>query len=1034
MTHIPSGHRTTRQNRDAHQAPDARDVRERTPARRPARGRVREQGAGLKRGQARKLERELRRRVDGEVRFDDGTRAAYAHDASNYRQVPIAVVAPRSVDAAAEAVAVCARHQVPVLSRGGGTSLAGQCCNTAVVIDWSKYCNRVVSVDPGARRAVIEPGAVLDQVNAELSRHGLMVGPRPSTHDACTIGGMVGNNSCGASAQAYGKMSDSVERLEVLTYDGTRFWAGATTDDDYRQIVAAGGHRAQIYRDLRALRDANLALIRTRYPDIPRRVSGYNLDALLPERGFHLARALVGSESTLVTVLHAEISLVPVPAHQALVVLGYDDIVRAAAAVPRILPHRPLALEGVDDTLIDLARAEHMAGRDALSQLPQGSGWLMVRFGGDTREQADRRAQDLLDDLHRGRHSPTVSFLDDPAAEERLWKLREAGLGATAYPPGRPETHEGWEDAAVAPDQLAAYLRDFRTLLREFGYDGCSLYGHFGQGCVHTRIPFDLRDPDGVDKYRRFAQRAARLVAASGGSLSGEHGDGQSRGELLPIMFGDDVVELFARVKHIFDPGDRMNPGKVVRPHRLDDDLDLLGYHPAEPRTHFTYPHDHGRFVHAAARCVGIGQCRSHSGGVMCPSYRVTREERHTTRGRARILEEMMRGQVITDGWRSKDVLDALDLCLACKGCRGDCPVHVDMATYKAEFLAHHYARRLRPRSHYAMAWLPVWAKLAAAAPVTVNALTHAPVLQALVKFAGGVDPRRELPRFAPQRFTDQFTRHAPRPGGEPDGEPDCDGEADGRPRVVLWPDTFTNNFHPHIARAALRVLDRAGFRVEVPPVPLCCGLTWISTGQLGVAERVLRRTVRALAPRLRAGIPVVTLEPSCTAVFKSDAPELFGASDGEPGFARHGGGIAADVRRLSQQTYSLAEFLLKHAPGQFSVPPPGTGRTALAQPHCHQHAIWGFQDDAELLRRAGVQTRVLDVGCCGMAGNFGFERGHWEVSTGCAELGLWPQVDQARRDDPGTAILADGFSCRTQIEAGTDARPVHLAELLAEL
>ena len=968
------------------------------------------------------LHRDLAARVDGEVRFDAGSRAAYAHDSSNYRQPPTGVVVPRTPDAAVEAVAVCRDHEVPVFSRGGGTSLAGQCCNAGVVIDWSKYCRRLVSVDPDRQRALVEPGACLDDLNAELSKYALMVGPKPSTHDTCTIGGMIGNNSCGASAQAYGKMADSVIRMEVLTYDGTRMWVGPTSKETYERILLEGGRRAQIYQELRELVEENLALIRTRYPDIPRRVSGYNLDALLPENDFNLARALVGSESTLVTVLQAEIALVPVPPYQSLVVLGFDDIAAAGDAVPAVAEHRPLALEGVDDTLVDLARVEHVAKEGVLRELPEGSGWLMVRFGGETREEADERADRLLADIHRSAHDPGVSYLDDPEEEERLWKVREAGLGATAYPPTGPDTHEGWEDAAVPPDRLGDYLRDFRALLEEFDYGSASLYGHFGQGCVHTRIAFDLGDPAGTAAYRRFAERAAHLVASYGGSLSGEHGDGQSRAELLPIMFGQEVVRLFGRCKQIFDPHDRMNPGKVASPlearsadgtpgvFRLDDNLDHLGYHPREPRTHFDYPKDHGRFVHAAARCVGIGKCRASSGGVMCPSYRVTQEEKHTTRGRARLLMEMMHGMpgggenaVITDGWRSKDVHEALDLCLACKGCRGDCPVNVDMATYKAEFLSHHYRWRPRPPSHYSMGWLPLWARFAATAPGAVNALLHAPLLDRVIKRAGGVDPRRELPRFARQRLTDWFKA---RGGSLTDGPP-----------VILWPDSFVNNFHPAIGQAAVRVLEAAGFRVEMPPVPLCCGLTWISTGQLATAERVLRRTVDALAPRLRAGIPVIGLEPSCTAVFRSDAPELLSSDP--------------DVERLAKQTHSLAEFLLDRLPQAITAPLPGTGRTAIAQPHCHQHAIWGFEADAEVLRRAGVQVEVLDEGCCGLAGNFGFERGHYEVSIGAAELGVWPAIRDA---DPDTTVLADGFSCRTQIEAGTQARPRHLAELLADL
>jgi FAD/FMN-containing dehydrogenase/Fe-S oxidoreductase len=952
-----------------------------------------------------RLHRELAARVDGEVRFDTGTKAAYAQDASNYRQVPIGVVLPKTADAGAEAVAVCRELGAPVLSRGGGTSLAGQCVNEAVVIDWTKYCHQLVSVDQDAKTAVIQPGMALDKANDALAGYGLMVGPKPSTHVSCTIGGMIGNNSCGSTAQAYGKMVDSVRRLEILTYDGLRTWVGETSDEDYEKIIASGGRKAEIYRRLREIRDAYLSQIRTGYPKIPRRVSGYNLDSLLPERGFHVGRALVGSESTLVTVLHAELSLVEVPKHKALVVLGYPDIAEAADVVPLVVRHSPSLLEGLDDTLISLEREEHFSA-DALNQLPQGSGWLMIEFDGDTQQEADDRAQALIDDANGdGDHpKPHVAYTEDPKVEERLQEVREAGLGATAYPPHKHETHEGWEDAAVPPDRLGDYLRDFRKLLERHDYHGASLYGHFGQGCVHTRIPFELRTEEGIAAYRSFIEAAADLVVSYGGSLSGEHGDGQSRGELLPKMFGPDLMRAFGEYKAVFDPGNKMNPGKVVDPYRMDENLTRRGFFPREPVTFFHYPQDGGKFsARAASRCVGIGKCRGDEGGVMCPSYRVTREEEHATRGRARLLMEMVRGEVITDGWHSTEVRDALDLCLACKGCRKECPVDVDMATYKAEFLAHHYAGRLRPAAHYTMGWLPALSRLASAAPGLVNTVARAPGLGRLIKRAGGIDSHRELPRFAAERFTRWYQRRGRRDGGKP---------------VLLWPDTFTNNFHPEVGKAAVAVLEDAGFRVELPAKTLCCGLTWISTGQLGVARRVLNRTMTALRPALQAGWPIVVLEPSCAAVFRSDAAELTGSDD---------------ARLLAKQTRTLAELLTEAGWRPGVQDPAGLhpgARRAIAQVHCHQHAILGFDRDQELLRECGVDVDVLDSGCCGLAGNFGFERGHYDVSVACAEHGLWPAVRDA---DPGTAILADGFSCRTQIEAGHLGREgMHLAELLA--
>ncbi|NRQ36644.1 FAD-binding protein [Nonomuraea sp. NN258] len=947
------------------------------------------------------LRRRLEESVDGEVRFDAGSRAAYSTDASNYRQVPIGVVVPRTPEAGAAAIAVCRARDVPVLSRGGGTSLAGQCCNVAVVIDWSKHCHRVESVDVAGRRAIVQTGANLDAVNRELAPHGLMVGPKPSSHPACTIGGMIGNNSCGASAQAYGKMSESVVRLEIVTYDGVRAWVGQTSDEEYARIQAEGGRLAHIYRELRELRDDTMSLVRTRFPKLERRVSGYNLDSLLPENGFDVARALVGSEGTLVAVLRAELSLVARPPARALAVLGFQDIFSAADAVPLVAAHRPIALEAMDDRMLDLARRER-PDDPALAELPKGCGWLLVQFGGDTPDQAERRAEEMMRDVEQHAHAPTpaTSFLGDPVKEDQLWALRESGLGVEAYPPTGKQTYEGWSDAAVPPERLGAYLREYEDLLRRYGYQASTLYGHFGQGCVHGRMPLDLHTDDGIAKYRAFAQEAADLVASYGGSLSGEHGDGQSMAELLPRMFGDAVVEAFGRLKAIFDPRDRMNPGKVVHPYRLDQNLTQRHFFPVEPRhTFFTYPDNHGRFGHAATRCVGTGKCRKHTfeGGVMCPSYRVTREEEHSTRGRARLLEEMLRGDVITDGWRSTAVRDALDLCLSCKGCRAECPVNVDMATYKAEFLAHHYRHRVRPMAHYSMGWLPLWAALAAPVPGLVNAVTHAPGLSRLVKAAAGMAPEREVPRFAGERFTDWFKRRpfARRPE---------------RGRVVLWADTFTNNFDPHIGRAAVHVLEAAGFEVHVPPVALCCGLTWISTGQLGIAKRVLGRTVSALTPWLESGVPVVGLEPSCTAVFRADGPELLNTPQ---------------TNLLAERTLTLAELL-----HDTDWRPPSSGGEAIAQVHCHQSAIMGFDADRDVLERFGIHTDVLESGCCGQAGNFGFERGHYETSVACAEEGLWPAV---RGADPRHAILADGFSCRTQIAAGgTGRRGRHLAELLS--
>lgn len=937
----------------------------------------------------RALEEALRREVEGEVRFDAGTRAVYASDASNYRHPPIGVVTPRSIGDVEAVLAVCRAHDVPVLSRGGGTSLAGQCCNTAVIIDWSRHLHHVLSIDPERKVARVEPGCVLDRLRRRAGAYGLTFGPDPATHDHCTLGGMIGNNSCGIRSMVAGRTSDNVEALQILTYRGDRF------------TVAEGGVRGDasltattILHGLEHLRDRYGEEIRRRFPDIPRRVSGYNLDELLPEHGFHVARALVGSEGTCVTVVEAEVRLIDDPPAKSLLVLGYPDVMAAADDVCEVAAAGPRGLEGMDSKLHSWSAQKHLHP-DAPALLPTGDGWLFVEFGGGTKEEADAAARKLMARLSRRARPPSMRLFDDPEAERQVWLVRESGLGATARIPAGADTWPGWEDSAVAPERLGAYLRDLHELTTSYGYEA-ALYGHFGQGCVHARFSFDLVTALGVEQFRSFLTDAAELVVSYGGSLSGEHGDGQGRAELLGTMFGADIVDAFGAFKALWDPDAKMNPGRVVDPRPLDADLRLgSGYRPAEPVTFFRYPHDDGRFSRAALRCVGVGKCRREDDALMCPSYQVTRDEQHSTRGRARLLFEMLQGDLITDGWRSAQVRDALDLCLACKGCRGECPMRVDMATYKAEFLAHHYAGRLRPAAHYSMGWLPLLARAASHAPRTVNTVLATPGLRSAARAAAGIDQRRALPRFA-TRTARQRLGTPPRSGGR---------------RVVLLTDTFTNHFDPDIAVAAAQVLADAGLDPVLTSRPVCCGLTWISTGQLRTAKRVLRRTLDTLRPELRAGTPVLGLEPSCTAVFRNDLPELL--ADDE------------DAHRLAAQTFTLADLLGRFAP---HWQPPTIGGEVVVQEHCHHKAVLGVDSERKLLERAGVEARRPEPGCCGLAGNFGFERGHYDVSMACAERALLPAV----RDAGQLPIVADGFSCRTQILQATGRRPLHITELLA--
>jgi FAD/FMN-containing dehydrogenase/Fe-S oxidoreductase len=944
------------------------------------------------------LERELRDAVRGDVLFDSGARAMYSTDASNYRQVPIGVVRPRDATDVIAAVSVARRHDAPILGRGGGTSLAGQCCNHAVVLDMSRYMNRIIDLDPEARLARVQPGVILDRIRERAEEHGLTFGPDPATHDRCTIGGMIGNNSCGVHSIMSGKTDANIESLEVLTYDGVRMRVGPTSEEELERIVAAGGRRGEIYAKLREIRDRYGELIRQKVPQIPRNVSGYNLEQLLPENGFDVARALVGTESTCVLVLEATVKLIPSPPHRILVVAGYEDVYLAADAVPEIMELGPIGLEGIDDNLIRDMKKKNLHP-DAIELLPEGAGWLLIEFGGWSFEEALEKAHRLTAKFDRKRkHKPSWRLYDEAVVAKTVWKTRESALGVTAVVPGQAHAWEGWEDSAVRPERLGRYLRDLAELMREYGYR-TNLYGHFGDGCVHTRIDFDLESAPGIRDFREFVERAAHLVVKHGGSLSGEHGDGQARGELLPIMFGEELMEAFREFKRAWDPDWKMNPGKVIDPYRLDENLRLgAGYSPWRPETVFRYPQDEGDFAKASLRCVGVGSCRREESGTMCPSYMVTREEKHSTRGRARLLFEMVEGEVITDGWDSVEVREALDLCLSCKGCRFECPTIVDMATYKAEFLHHHYKRRLRPPAAYAMGLIPYWARIASQMPGAVNALLENPLIARLAKAAGGIAPERQIPRFAPRRFRDLFEP------GKRNG---------GSERVLLWPDTFNDHFRPETALAAVALLDAAGYRVDLPPDGLCCGRPFYDFGFLGLAKKNLRRILDSLRDEIRAGTLIVGIEPSCIAVFRDELVNLF--PDDE------------DAVRLSEQVLTLAEALSR--PG-VQLPLKDLDVEAIVQGHCHQKAVMKMTPDLQLLERAGVHPSGEDYGCCGMAGAFGFEKEHYGVSVAVGERKLLPAVREA---SPETVIVADGFSCREQIEQETGRYPLHLAEILLQ-
>lgn len=946
--------------------------------------------------QLRELAADLARALGDQADFSAKARALFATDASNYRQVPIGVVTPRTPEDALAALEICRKHRAPIVARGGGTALAGQTCNVAVVLDFSRWLDQVLWIDPERRLARVQPGCILDRLREAAEAHSLTFGPDPATHDHNTLGGMIGNNSCGVHSVMAGRTSDNVVSLDVVTYDGLRFEAGPTPPDELRRIIAAGGRRGEIYRRLVQLRDRYGDEIRRRYPKIPRRVSGFeNLDALLPENDFNVGRALTGTEGSCVTILGATLQLIPSPRVRVLAVLGFDDVFEAADAVPRVLEHEPLACEGMDEMLIGFMRDKGMNTKN-LHLLPEGRGWLIVEFGGDELEEAERQARNLVEAF-----GGQGCVLADPADQAKLWGIRESGLGATAFVPGHPDAWPGWEDSAVHPDKLGDYLRGLKALFHRHGYEA-SVYGHFGDGLIHCRVNFDLRTHDGIANWNAFMVEAADLATAHGGVLSGEHGDGQARADLLERLYGPELVDCFGEFKAIFDPDNRMNPGKAVAPFPHDSNLRIGPlYRPPDLKTKFAYPEDQGSYARAALRCVGVGKCRRLDPGeeIMCPSYLVTREEQHSTRGRARLLFEMVRGETITDGWKSREVEEALHLCLACKGCRSDCPVNVDMATYKAEFRSHHYAGRLRPRSAYSLGMIWWLSRAGGVAPGLANALLKAPGLGKLSRWIGGVATDAPLPSIS-RPFT----------GGRP-RRAQADGQAD---QVMLWPDTFNNRFRPQTLRAAADLLQAAGYQVILPPKPLCCGRPLYDWGFLDLARSLWRDTLDALEPAVAAGVPVVSLEPACVSAFKDELPNLF------PNDPR--------AKALSEAVTYFADFVAERS-DRFPAFDGGGGK-ALLQVHCHHHAVIGAESEQKLLAAAGIEVERPHAGCCGMAGSFGLAADTREVSQAIGERALLPAVRQA---DAETLIVADGFSCREQIEHGTGRTTVHLAELLAQ-
>jgi FAD/FMN-containing dehydrogenase/Fe-S oxidoreductase len=948
------------------------------------------------------LARELKRQVSGTVSFEAGDRALYAMDGSNYRQVPIGVVVPRTIEDVVAAIAVCRNFGAPVFSRGGGTSLCGQCCNAAIVVDWSRHLNHILEINVEERFARVQPGVVCDQLRDAAAPLGLTWGPDPATHTHCTFGGMIGNNSCGVHSQMAGKTVDNVLELEILLYDGTRMRVGPTTQAELEAKIALGGRVGEIYARLSKLRMKYEGLIRERYVNIPRRVSGYNLDELLPDAkgNFNLARALVGTESTCVTITEAKVRLIEGQLARVLVVLGFRDIFEAADHTAEVVTYGPIGLEGFDRVTARNMLKKGLLQSEYLPLLPEGDGWLLVEFGATRMEEAEEKARKFVRALE-GRNGISARLLVNSQEQRKVWILRESGLGANSHVPGEAPSWEGWEDSAVAPERLGPYLRELQKLFDKYEYHA-SMYGHFGHGCIHNRVTFDLATPEGVRKWRAFMDEAVDLCIRYGGSLSGEHGDGQARAEYLPKMFGPELVQAFREFKAIWDPDGKMNPGKVVEPYRIDENLRLS----TKPKltsieTHFSFVEDGGDFSQAVERCVGVGKCRRAAGhgdqDTMCPSYMVTREEKHSTRGRAHLLWEMTRGEVLPDAWKSEEVKEALDLCLSCKGCKGDCPVNVDMAAYKAEFLSHYWEGRMRPLRAFVFGWVDKWARLASLAPRLANGIVQMPLAGSAIKKAIGIAKERKLPAFASSTFRESFRKRGLSHGSAP--------------QVMLWPDTFNNNFRPGTLQAAVDVMEAAGFRVAIPQVRLCCGRPLYDHGFLEMAKAYLEKILGALKGPIANGIPLVVLEPSCCSVFRDEMLNLFPKRE--------------DAKKLSDLAMTFAEFLQNYG-SNFSLPK--LESAALVQGHCHHKAVMRMRHEKSVMGEMGLRYEVLESGCCGMAGAFGYEADKYDVSIACGERVLFPRVRQSSQE---TLLVADGFSCREQIEQATGRKTLHLAEVV---
>ncbi|MGP5379717.1 FAD-binding and (Fe-S)-binding domain-containing protein [Corynebacterium casei] len=926
------------------------------------------------------------------MREDMTTRAAYSSDASIFRRIPKAVLEPKSVEDIRDGIAVAKARGWSIISRGGGTSVAGNAIGTGLIIDTSRYFNRILDIDGDNRTATVEPGVVCDALRDAVSEHGLTYGPDPSTHSRCTIGGMVANNACGSHSVAYGTAAENLVSVTIMLANGEEVTFGSNGVSD-----------EGIDKQMHQLVDAHANLIDAELGRFPRQVSGYGLHYLLDKHGFDAAKAIAGTEGTVGVITKMTVKLVEVPKVKALAVLAFETVYDAASAAARLRLPGVATIEGMGGDLLDALRSkrgQEKAGGNLPGNrkgIPAG-GWLYCEVGGDSLEEAEALAETVAAFV------ATVDsvVVSNPQEMRELWRIREASAGVVTRLPDGGEAWPNWEDSAVPPENLADYLRDLYALMDKYSLRGIP-FGHFGEGCVHVRISFDFGSEEGIEIFNKFMNEAAELVSSYDGSLSGEHGDGRARSALLDRMYSEEMRELFKQFKNILDPDCLFNPGVLVDPDEVTDGLRMApGQRTFELTPVHKFSHDRGSMVNAVNRCVGVSACRSEENS-MCPSFQITGDEVHSTRGRARLLSEMFRGESVADGYKSEEVLEALDLCLSCKACASECPVNVDMATYKSEFLHKHYKGKIRPMAHYMMGWLPLLGHIAHKVPLLpriIDMSMRTPVLKTIIAKVGGLDTSRPLIRFAPTSLRKWHKRR---------------GVNQTTRTVVLWPDSFNASLDTSPATAAVEVLEALGFNVEIPQEFVCCGLTWHSTGQLDMTQRVLKQTAKVMKPYMDRGLTVIGIEPSCTTMLTGEATEL---SD-DPA-----------IHQLAKSTVSFAEFvapLIKEKVDSGEIKPANI--SALTQVHCHEKSLGDPQHSAKLLDALGVSQSDIETGCCGLAGNWGFEKGHAEMSMALGERELFPKVRDAGAQ--GNAVIADGFSCRTHIDQGTGVAPQHVAEIV---